>query len=77
MQARCGGCHGASGIQGLDVTSYASLMAGGQNGAVIVPGDPQNSLLVQKQSGEQPHFAQLSPQELQMVIDWINAGAPE
>lgn len=77
LQARCAGCHGASGIQGLDVSSYASLMAGGQSGAAIVAGDPQNSLLVQKQSGEQPHFAQLNPDELQMVIEWINAGAPE
>jgi hypothetical protein len=23
------------------------------------------------------HYAQLSPEELQQLIDWINAGAPE
>ena len=77
LQARCGGCHGASGIQGLDLTSYKTALAGGQGGPVIVPGDPQASLLVQKQSGEQPHFGQLTPEELKLVSDWITAGAPE
>ena len=77
FQTRCSGCHGQGGIQGLNLTTYQTLMAGGNDGPVIVPGDPSNSLLVQKQSGEQPHFAQLTPEELQRVVDWINAGAPE
>ncbi len=77
LKARCSGCHGEQGIQGLNVTSYATLMVGGDNGPVIVPGDPDSSLLVQKQSAEQPHFAQLDQQELAAVIAWIAAGAPE
>ena len=52
-------------------------MKGSSNGPVIVPGDPAQSLLVQKQSGPQPHFGQLTPDQLQLVIDWIKAGAPE
>jgi hypothetical protein len=52
-------------------------MAGGNSGPVIVPGDPQASLLIEKQSGAAPHFGQLSAQELQGVVDWIAAGAPE
>jgi hypothetical protein len=52
-------------------------MQGGTNGPVIIPGDANGSLLVQKQSGETPHFGQLPPEELALVIDWINAGAPE
>ena len=75
FQARCGSCHGA--IQGLDLTTYATAMAGGKSGPAIVPGDPQGSLLVQKQSGATPHFGQFSPEDLQRVIDWIAAGAPE
>jgi mono/diheme cytochrome c family protein len=77
LTTRCGSCHGEAGIQGLNLTTYATAMAGGASGPVIVPGDPQASLLVQKQSGEQPHFGQLSPDELEMMIDWIEAGAPE
>jgi len=36
-----------------------------------------NSLIVVNQTGEQPHFAQFSAEELQLVIDWILATAPE
>lgn len=77
FQARCGSCHGANGIQGLNLTTYQTTMQGSQNGPVIVPGDPAQSLLIQKQSGAQPHFGQLTPEQLQLVIDWIKAGAPE
>jgi hypothetical protein len=52
-------------------------LQGGTNGAVIIPGDANASPLVQKQSGALPHFSQLTPEELTLVIDWINAGAPE
>ena len=77
FQARCGACHGANGIQGLNLTTYQAALQGSANGPVILPGDPEQSLLVQKQSGAQPHFGQLTPEQLQLVIDWINAGAPE
>jgi nitrate/TMAO reductase-like tetraheme cytochrome c subunit len=77
LQARCGGCHGATGIQGLNLTSYQTALTGGQSGPAIIPGDPQASLLVQKQSGAQPHFGQLTPEELDLVVNWIAAGAPE
>jgi mono/diheme cytochrome c family protein len=77
LQARCSSCHGANGIQGLDLTSYQELMAGGASGPAITPGDAQNSLIVQKQSGPQAHFGQLSPAELELLIQWINQDAPE
>jgi mono/diheme cytochrome c family protein len=77
FQARCGSCHGANGIQGLDLTTYQTALQGSSNGPVIVPGDPAQSLLVQKQSATQPHFGQLTPEQLQLAIDWIKAGAPE
>jgi len=77
LKARCGSCHGENGIQGLNVTTYQTLMAGGSSGQVIIPGDAQNSLIVKKQSGAQAHFGQLTLEELQLIIDWINAGAAE
>jgi mono/diheme cytochrome c family protein len=77
LQARCGGCHGENGIQGLNLTTYASALAGGSSGPAVVPGDAQASLLVQKQSGAQPHFGQLTPEELELVIQWIEDGAAE
>jgi hypothetical protein len=62
---------------GLNLTSYSTALSGSQNGPVIVPGNAEKSLLIQKQTGEQPHFGQLSPEELELVTQWINAGAPE
>ena len=77
MFKKCTVCHSEGGQGGLNLTSYATLMAGGTNGPVILPGDPDNSLLVKIQSGSQPHFGQLSPDELETIIAWILAGAPE
>lgn len=77
LQGRCGSCHGSSPIKGLNLATYAGLMSGSQSGPVIIPGDPKNSLLVQTQSGPQPHFGQLTPEELQTLIEWILAGAVE
>jgi NapC/NirT cytochrome c family, N-terminal region/Planctomycete cytochrome C len=77
LQARCSMCHGTSGQGGLNVTTYASLMQGSKSGPVIVPGDAAGSLLIQVQTGAQPHFGQLTPDELTLVTQWITAGAPE
>jgi len=77
FQTRCVSCHGTAGIQGLDLTNYQAALAGGRSGLAILPGDPQGSLLVQKQSGEQSHFGQLTPAELELVKEWIAAGAIE
>ena len=77
FQARCGSCHGSNATMGLDLTSYSTALSGSQNGPVIIPGDPENSKLIQKQTGVQSHFGQLSPEELELVTEWIAAGAPE
>ena len=78
MELRCGSCHGATGsLQGLNLTSYQAVLQGGSSGPAISPGDPDNSLLILKQTGEQNHFGQLSADELDMVSQWIAAGAPE
>lgn len=73
--ARCGACHGAAASGGLNVTTYADLMKGGKNGVVIVPNDSANSLLVKTQNDK--HFFNLTPEELKLVVDWIDAGALE
>ena len=52
-------------------------MAGSKSGVVILPGDSDNSLLIKKQTDKNPHFAQLTADELELVIQWIKAGAPE
>lgn len=77
LTARCGSCHAQNGLAGLNLTTYAGIMRGSDNIPVIVPGDASNSELVIVQTSEPPHFGQLSPAELELIINWINAGAPE
>jgi mono/diheme cytochrome c family protein len=76
LDQRCGACHGEGGLQGLNLTSYEAILKGGISGAAILPGEPDHSLLIQVQSGEQAHFGQLNPEELELVKEWIRAGAP-
>ncbi len=74
FEARCGGCHGSTPSKGLRVTDYESLMAGGSDGPVIVPGDPEASRIVQVLSGG--HFAPFGDEEMTLLRQWIAAGAP-
>jgi nitrate/TMAO reductase-like tetraheme cytochrome c subunit len=77
LQAKCTGCHGENGRSGLDLRTYAASVKGGKSGAGIVPGSPDQSQIIIKQSGPNPHFGQFTPQELQIISNWIQAGAPE
>ncbi len=72
---KCGACHGAAASGGLNVTTYATLMTGSANGAVIVPNDSANSLLVKIQS--EKHYLNLAEEELDLIKQWIDAGASE
>ena len=72
---RCGACHGESAQAGLNIFTYQSLMSGGDSGAVIIPGDPGSSLLLQKTAGAGAHFSVFTNQERTAIEDWISAGA--
>jgi hypothetical protein len=71
----CTVCHNSTSVTGLDLSTYTSVMKGGKDGAVIIPGDAANSLLIKKQSA--PHAINLSANQLALITQWINAGAPE
>jgi uncharacterized membrane protein len=78
MQTSCISCHGGEKTsKGLDLKTFASLMAGSQFGAVVTPGDAANSKLVQSvQSGKMPkRGAKLTPDQIQLLVSWVNAGA--
>jgi formate dehydrogenase gamma subunit len=76
LQAKCAACHGPAALGGLDLTSYETTLAGGANGPAVVPGDVEASLLVRRQQAG-GHPGQLTPEELEAVIAWVLAGAPE
>jgi cytochrome b subunit of formate dehydrogenase len=76
LRNRCDNCHGITSVGGLSLETYQSALKGGNSGPAIIPGDPDNSLLVQIQS-RGAHPGQLTIDELNQVIAWIEAGAPE
>jgi cytochrome c5 len=77
FEARCGACHGENGVEGLNLITYQEAMTGGNAGPAILPGDPNNSLIIIKQSGEGAHFGQFTTEETEVVIEWIEIGSPE
>ena len=73
---RCGTCHVAANFGGLSLATYDGALKGGNSGAAVMPGDPLSSMLVSIQS-KGDHPGQLSQSELEAIINWIKAGAPE
>ena len=81
FEAKCTVCHGSLG--GWDASTYQAVITTGDNAPVVIPGDVQSSLLAQKLLGTQtvggimPPVAKLSDAEIQLILNWIAAGAPE
>lgn len=78
----CTGCHFEGGRAGLNLTSYATALAGSNNGPVLVAGDPNGSLLVQRITGQvTPQMprgrAPLSQEQIDLIIAWIAGGLAE
>lgn len=76
VTAKCATCHVNAKLGDLSLKTYADALKGGKDGPAIVPNDPARSLLVQIQQ-KGGHAGQLTPEEIDRVIAWINAGAPE
>jgi hypothetical protein len=69
-------CHNTATLTaGLDLSTYAGVMNGSKDGSILVPGDSANSLLIKIQSAT--HFRNVTPDELALIKQWINAGALE
>jgi len=78
LQSRCANCHGGDQTkEGLSVRTYADLLKGSDNGPVILPGDSENSLLVELVSTQEmpKRGPKLTPPQIQLIIDWVNQGA--
>jgi mono/diheme cytochrome c family protein len=76
VNAKCAACHVNSAAGNLSLKTYADALKGGQGGPAVVPNEPDNSTLVtvQQKGG---HPGQLTPEEIDRVVKWIEAGAPE
>ncbi len=81
FQAKCAMCHGSLG--GWNASSYSNVMTTGDHNPVVIAKDVKGSLLAQKLLGTQtngtimPPGGKLSDAEIQLILDWILAGAPE
>lgn len=81
FQANCMPCHGANRTAGgLDLSSYAGLMKGGDDGAMVVPGNADGSALTGYLNGQRrPAMPKgrnpLSAADQQTIHDWIQGGA--
>src|SRR5258706_10837429 len=80
----CLSCHDSKEQEsGLILETHQSLLKGGDDGPVIVPGKSAESLLVQQIEHTKKPFMPppkkgepLSPQEIAVIRAWIDAGAP-
>ena len=79
LKAHCFDCHGEGEKLkgGLDLRLQRLMLNGGDDGAVIVPGKPEKSLLLKLvQSGEMPkRDKKLTSEQVAMIKTWIATGA--
>src|SRR3954451_4939219 len=80
LTKNCLACHGVAKMGGLQLDSREHLMKGGLHGVVIVPGDPDNSVLVQAIRNthariKMPPQAKLPSGEIADIELWVKSGA--
>jgi hypothetical protein len=80
LAENCLKCHNASvRMSGLALTSSADAIKGGLHGPAIVPGKPEESLLMQMISGDKPrmpmHGKALAREDVEEIRAWIEHGA--
>ena len=72
------GCHVAGGPHGVDLRTYDTISAGGDDGAVVIAGNARESGIVEQiVQGRMPPppSEPLEAAQIQSIIDWINEGA--
>ncbi len=85
FQANCYRCHGGMNHRGgLQMDTKAGLYKGGHDGVAIVPGHPEQSLLVKliRHEGPKndpmdmpPHKPKISDADIATIEQWVKAGA--
>jgi len=80
FERRCLSCHNNKDKKGgLSLVTQRDLLAGGENGAVVAPGKPAESLLLDYVTGDKPAMPKTGPplavEEVAAIRAWIAAGA--
>jgi len=82
LRESCEHCHNEDKLKGgLLMDSYAALLAGGDHGSAIIPGESASSRLMQMIEGKltprMPYKEDpLSRSDVELIRRWIDAGAP-
>ncbi len=81
LETHCVRCHNDDTAKGkLSLTRLAAALQGGNEGPAIVPNQPDQSLLLEKISGERPEMPRgskpLGRAQIETIRGWIAAGAP-
>lgn len=80
LVANCQKCHSGAKPKGdLSLDSRGGLLAGGESGDVVVPGQPEKSLLVEAinhSSIEMPPDKKLAEADIATLTEWVRIGAP-
>jgi len=85
LKSKCIGCHShASGEMegGLTLDSRSGWAEGGERGPAILPGKPEESLLIkavlrEDSTFQMPPNEKLSAAEIEILTEWIKRGAPD
>jgi mono/diheme cytochrome c family protein len=81
LAAYCQECHGSEKHKGgLRLDGRSAMLKGGETGAVVVPGKPNESPLIEviRYEGDvqMPPKGKLKDQEIAALTDWVKRGAP-
>ena len=82
LKASCVSCHKPDKKKGkLDMSTYAALLKGGDQGSPIVAGDPKKSILIQVVSGKEPEMPEkgdpLTAAQVDVLTRWVQEGAKQ
>ena len=82
LRTNCFACHKPGKSKGgLDLTTHAALLQGGDEGQVIKSGDALASRLIETICGDEPEMPKesepLLPREIDMIKRWVEQGAIE
>lgn len=83
LAKRCFKCHGPDAKEaegGLRITSRGALLRGGDTGPAIVPGKPEESILIDSinygEVYEMPPDSKMPADEIKLLTDWVKNKAP-
>ena len=77
----CYTCHTDAAMGGLRLDSLEAVLRGGKSGPVVMPGKPEESVLIQAVQRtharlKMPPTAALAASEVDVLVEWVKRGVP-